>query len=93
MSGQLFLAGKKIGRGEYAHDAGVALLGGGEDVIEVAPEFFERPDEFGVMITLAGERIDFFFFFDAVLQIGAEAVELVLRLDERFGLGAAPIGA
>ena len=91
MSGEFFLAGKEIGGGKYAYDTGVALFGGSEDVVEVARKFFEGFDEFGVLVGLAGERIDFFFFFDGVLEIGAQVVQLVVRFGKRFGFGDAHV--
>ena len=87
-NGESFLAGEQIGRGEYANDTGVTLLGGSEDVIEVAPEIFEGFDELGVLVGLTGEGIGFLFFFDAVLQIGAEMIEGGVSLVDGLAFGA-----
>ncbi len=83
-----FLAREEIGRREDADDAGMSLFGGSEDVVEVAPEIFEGFDQFGVLVGLTGEGIEFFFFFDGVLQIRLEMIELGVGLGDGLAVGA-----
>ena len=86
--GECFLAREQICRGEDADYAGLTLLGGSENVVKITPEFFEGFDEFGMLVGLPGEGIDFLFLFDGVLQIGAETVEIVVNVGDGFGAGA-----
>ena len=79
---------EQIGGSEDAYNARVALFSRSENVVKIAPEFLEGLDEFGVLVRLAGEGIDFFLFLDGVLQVAAEAFKIVMRFSDGPRVGA-----